>query len=206
MKISSRLTAALALSMMLALGSCAQTKIKGIWKDPTYRGGRVQKIMVLAVADNPNGRRIFENQFVAEFGRRGVEAIPSHRLLPGEEKLEKDAILAAVEEAGIDAVVVTRMVGMDIKFTQGTGGVYAVPSPYYSSFYGYYSYSYVYVQAPPQYGAKETASLETNIYTVSGEKLVWTVLSKTFKKHSISDAIISITGTLIDQMIKDGLV
>ena len=65
MKISSRLTVALTLSMLLALGSCAQTKIKGIWKDPTYRGGRVQKIMVLAVADNPNGRRIFENQFVA---------------------------------------------------------------------------------------------------------------------------------------------
>ncbi len=206
MKISSRLTAALTLSMLLALGSCAQTKIKGIWKDPTYRGGRVQKIMVLAVVDNPNGRRIFENQFVAEFGRRGVDAIPSHRLLPDEGKLEKDTIRAAVEEAGIDAVVVTRMVGMDIKITQGPGGVYAVPSPYYSSFYGYYSYSYVYVQAPPQYDVKEIASLETNLYNVSDEKLLWTVLSKTFKKHSISDAIISITGTLIDQMIKDGLV
>ncbi len=206
MKISSRLTAALALTMMLALGSCAQTQIKGIWTDPTYQGGRLQKIMVLAVADNPNGRRIFENQFVAEFGRRGVEAIPSHRLLPDEGKHEKDTIRAAVEEAGVDAVVVTRMVGMDIKFTQGSGGVYAMPYSHYGSFYGYYSYSYAYVQAPPQYNAKETASLETNIYTVSDEKLVWTVLSKTFKKHSISDAIISITGTLIDRMIKDGLV
>ena len=67
----------------------------------------------------------------------------------GVEILSTGGTCRQLKEAGIDAVVVTRMVGMDVKITQGPGGVYAVPSPYYSSFYGYYSYSYVYVQTPP---------------------------------------------------------
>jgi hypothetical protein len=92
--------------------------------------------------------------------------------------------------------------------TQHGGGYYAVPYSYYNNLYGYYNqaYTYAYVEAPPQFDAKETASLETNLYDVESEKLIWTVLSKTFKKHSVSDSIISLTGALIDKLIEDGLI
>ena len=196
----------LALSFILVLGSCAQTKLSAVWRDPTYRGDRFNKIMVIGVADNPDRRRIFESQFVAAFKYRGVDAVSSLNLMPGEEKLSKEAIRSAIAGSGVDAVIVTRLVGIDVEYTQHPGGYTAVPAPYYNDLYGYYSQAYVYVEAPPQIDAKETASLETNLYGVRDEKLIWTVLSKTFKKHSVSDSIISLTGTLIDQLIEDRLI
>ena len=198
----------MALSFILAFGSCAQTKLSAVWRDPTYRGDRLKKIMVIGVADNVDRRRIFESQFVAAFKYRGLDAVSSLNLMPGEEKLSKEAIRSAIAGSGVDAVIVTRLVGLDVKFTQHGGGYYAVPYPYYNNLYGYYNqaYTYAYVEAPPQFDAKETASLETNLYGVKDEKLIWTVLSKTFKKHSVSDSIISLTGTLIDRLIKDGLI
>ena len=115
-------------------------------------------------------------------------------------------ILAAIAGSDIDAVIVTRLVGINIKYTQSPGGYYAVPDPYYNNMYGYYNQAYVYLQAPPVLDAKETVSLETNLYDAGEEKLIWTVLSKTIKKDSVSEAINSLTTALIRRLAEDGLI
>jgi hypothetical protein len=196
----------LAVSVVLALGGCAQTKLNAVWKDPTYAGDRLRKILVIGVAENLDRRKTFENQFVAALELKGVDAVSSLRLIPGEEKLSKERIRSAIEGSGIDAVIVTRLVGVDVKYTQSPGGVYAVPYPYYNTLYGFYDQAYVYAAAPPQYDAKETVSLETNLYEAGEGKLIWTVLSSTTKKESVSEAINSLTTALIRRLAGDSLI
>ena len=153
-------------------------------------------------------RRIFENNFVASLMYSGVDAVSSLQLMPGEEKLTKETIQAALKGSNIDAVIVTRLVGINVKYTKSPGGYYAVPYAYYNDFYSYYNqvYTYAIVEAAPVYEAKETVSLETNLYGVENAKLIWAVVSKTLKKDSVIDSIDSLTSKLIGKLIEDGLV
>jgi hypothetical protein len=98
MTIRPRSACLIALSVVLALGACAQTKLSAVWRDPTYRGDRLRKIMVIGVAENPDRRRTFESQFVAAFKYRSIDAVSSITLMPGEEELSKETIRAAIAE------------------------------------------------------------------------------------------------------------
>ena len=210
MKTISRKTGALVTLVAIALLApppcAAKTKLGDVWKDPAYTGGKITKVLVIGIADHESRRTAFENQFVTAFRNRGIEAEASNTLIPGVEKLDKEIVTSAIEGKGFDAVIVTRVIGIDIKYTKNPGGYYAIPDTYYNSLYGYYGHAYTVVKAPDEHNAKTTASLETNLYSVETEKLVWTVQSKAYKKASLYDSIKSITKTLLKRLKKDDLV
>ncbi len=204
-----RIAATLALAgvVLLMAGGCAkQTKLGTVWKDPDYTRGRLKKVLVIGVAQKEERRRAFENQLVTVFRTRGIEAEASHTLVPDMKDLNQVRIATAIEGRGFDAAMITRLVGVDVKYTRSPGGYYAIPGGYYNSMYGFYGYAYTVVRAPDEYDSKTTASLETNLYDTETEKLIWTVQSKAFKKESLFDSIQSFAMTIMNRLAQDGLV
>jgi hypothetical protein len=191
----------------LFIGACTpKTKLGASWRDPDYTKGRIKKIFVLGIAVDEERRKVFENQFVTTFRNAGVAAEASHTLIPGETQPTKELIVATLEGKGFDAVIVTRLIDVDLNYNRSPGGYYALPADYYNSLYGYYGQAYQVIQAPDYVEYKAVYSLETNLYEYASEKLIWTVQSQAVRKESAYDSIRTFTSKVFERLKKDGFV
>jgi hypothetical protein len=75
---------------------------------------RPKKIMVVAIADDPQLRNRFEDKFVSHLRGRGIGATASHSIVPSLTKMEdREKVLAAIKKEGVDGVMTVRAVGLD---------------------------------------------------------------------------------------------
>ncbi len=178
--------------------ACTNTRLTDTQVNETIRGESVSYVLVIMVTDDDELREPFEDGFVAQFNKRGVNAVSSLDVfaIPGDQKLKKEVILKTVDEYQNDAVLISHLVDVEksevSKFsnassTSGSGG-----------FYGFYNYAYDYVHAPGLYSTHthKFVRLETNLYDVEIEKFMWSGRAESKLRHPKSDK------RVIDDMIK----
>jgi hypothetical protein len=185
---------------LFLLSSCATTTTTNVWRDQTYQGP-VKKILVMGISQKPGIQRFFEDEFVRQLRERGTDAVAGYTVLPYGGRMDKDLIAAKAREIGADAVLVTRPLGAKTERTYVPGQAYAVPGPYrrWGSYYGYaYSPGYV---VEDQY-----VYLETNLFDVASEKLIWSAESETVLLATDQDLIRSFISTMISKLASDRVI
>ena len=104
---------ALALSAAGADAGGAKYRLEE-WKSIGGTAPSPTKILVVAIADDPQVRNRFEDKFAAHLKTRNVEATASHSIVPSlTETQDREKILAALEKEGVDGVMTVRAVGLD---------------------------------------------------------------------------------------------
>ena len=177
---SARLAAAAVIAATLT--SCAaSTQLTSSWADPTAEGRSYKKIVVVGVTNKTSARHEYEDAWTRELAARGIEATPSYNFGGPDTKLDKDAAMQKLQEMGADAVLVTRLVDKDTYNTYypPSYSTVAAPSPYYGGWYGYYSMGYSYMTSPGYVEENKVYRVETNLYDVHGDKLIWSGLTET---------------------------
>ena len=169
--------------------ACASTELKQTSMDEAYRGKLLSNILVIAITDKKDARRSFENKFVVLLKATGIDAVSSGDgiPIPADQKLEKDAILKAVEKFGNDAVIITHLVGVE------KTEVYNPAPRSYTGYYGYYDNVYGNVHGRGYYSTTTIVRLETNLYDAKTEKLIWSGQSKTWNPDTdrqVNDEVI----------------
>jgi hypothetical protein len=180
--------------------SCATTKMTDTWKDDTYRG-TIRKVVVIGIFKEPDTRKIFEDEFADRLRARGVDATASHKIISDAELPDKDAGIGKIRKQGADTVFVTRVMDMELEKNYVPGQAYAVPT-YYSYYGSYYSYSY----RPGYTETKGSAYLETNLYNVGDEKLIWSGRSKTKLTATRYELIQAFVKTMLDGLAEAKLI
>ena len=174
--------------------SCATTKITETWKDPRYRGAPFSDLFVIGVAKKDTTRRSFENMFVEKLQAAGVQAVASSSVMESDQKIEKESILAAIEKLDIDAVLITRLVSLKEKEIRSPStSEQGRPDDYQGRYYSDYITAYGSSQQPGEYTTSVRVGLETKLYDVETEKLIWAATSKTANPKSnikLFDAVI----------------
>jgi hypothetical protein len=101
----------------LAAGGAAAGDTRYVLKDVLSIGdaaARPQKILVVAIAEDPEVRNRFEDKFVSHLKGRDVGATASHSIVPSLTALEdREKVLGAIEAAGVDGVMTVRAVPLD---------------------------------------------------------------------------------------------
>ena len=180
--------------------SCATTTMTSAWKDPAYQG-RINKVFVLGIAAKDTNRRVFEDSFVSRLKSRGTDAIASYSVFQSVANIDKDSIAAKARELGADTVLVTRPVGRKTEQTYVPGQVYAVPGPYHrlGSYYG--------TAVTPGYVVEDQyVTVETNLYDLRTENLIWSSQSDTIIMDSDQELIKSFIQVMVNKMADDGLI
>ena len=172
--------------------SCATTKMTDICRDDNFRG-TIRKVVVIGIFKEPDTRKIFEDEFAARLKARGVDATASRKIVSDAELPDKDVVIGKIRKFGADAVLVTRVMDMEMEKNYVPGQAYAVPG-YYNYYGAYYSYSY----RPGYTETKGSAYLETNLYDLVDEKLVWSGRSKTKLSATRYELIQAYVKTMID--------
>lgn len=201
---------------LLFLASCSSgTAIVSSWKDPeiTNANTEFKKIMVVALVKNEATRRIVENRITAI----GPKFHSSYAIMNGNDLgLTKDQKLKILKDENYDAVVTMRLVDTvkETSYVPGTntsmyyggyGGMYGGYGAY-GGFGGWYGmYSPVYYD-PGYYQDTTSYLVETNIFSLKADKLVWTGTTKSSSGTDIGLLVDSIVATVIDEMKKDGFV
>jgi hypothetical protein len=202
MSLSNRLFRTVAAATALTLAACASTELVNQWSNPAYTSPSFKKIMVIGVTKQAGIRRTFEDEFVAQLKAAGVSAIPSYLYIPQDGPVGEAVLKQALKEAGADAVMITRLVGVQKK-TEIAPGYYppdpamAVHPLYTTAWNDYYE--------PPIVYQSEVYTSETSLYDTFKNQVVWRGTAQTTAPGNLSQEIKNyaeiIIGALKDKML-----
>lgn len=180
------------------LSGCATFSVTNEWKDPTWSGPPASNVLVIGVARSDTMRRLFEDTFARDLSAAGVRAKASYASIPpghdGSAKLGD-----VVRGTGSDAVLVTRVQRVEDRINTAPSG----PGPGYGGFYGWYGGAW---DNTPEITQTTVVTLETSLWDVRSQKLVWTVTTQGLASNDIPKATNELSKTLIPKMKADGVI
>ena len=195
------------------LFSCASTKISQSWVDPGNKKS-YSNLLIIGIANSEQTRRAYESYFVEELSANGIKAEASYKLIKSNVEIDRESVTKAIKGMDIDGVIVTHMVSVDeetvyrapttVVYGGGYGGYYGGAS--YGSLYNYYPHVNSYVHQPGYYTTHETYTLETSLYDVVSEELVWSARTRTFSPESVDEVIVDLTKLLVKDLTDKKLI
>lgn len=199
----------------LLLSSCANTKISQSWVEPNHNKS-YNDLLIIGIGESEQNRRAYESYFTTELKEHKIESVASYTLIKSSEKFDRDTVLKAIDGLEIDAVIVTHMVAVDEETVYRPSGGYGYGSvgygggyyggAHYGGLYSYYPHVNSYVHNPGYYTTHETYTLETNLYDVASEELIWSARSRTFSPESVEEVIVDLTKLLIKDLEEKNLI
>jgi len=191
-------------SFVFMIISCGGTELTHTQVNEAYKGKPVSNILVIGITGNEDSRRSFERKFVAQLKLAGVEGISSEDAIPmpADLELKKETILKAVNQFKNDAVIITHLIDKEEKEVFTRGG--EADRGYYGFYHSRYTYSYA--RDPGYSNTSKTIRLETNLYDVKTEKLIWSGQSKTLSKDSKDQIINDVIKVVINDLQNNKLI
>lgn len=173
----------LALIVLVGLGAwgCASTQLVNSWQDPRFSGPPLNKIMVIGVTKQAGIRRTFEDELARQLHARGVQAVASYTLIPEDGEVPKDRLAQAVNQSGVEGVLISRLVKVEQDAQIYPGGYTGPPF----GFYGFYSSSWIGFYEPPRVYAYDVVTSETNLFDARSDTLIWSGTTETFSPRDI---------------------
>ncbi len=190
----------LAALFALTVAACGtETSTTSEWSAQVPVGGPLRSIVVFGVGAgvDAGNRRILEDELSARLIQDGVRAKPSYELFP-DTTPTRDEAKAAVQGAGYDGVLVSRMRGV-------TETQHFVPDSYNGDFWnGYYG-------ASGWYGGSvitdKNVHFENTLWDVRGNgKLLWYATTSTLNPTSGKDFAAALSRTVVPELGKAGFI
>ena len=109
--------AAAALAALLIVGCSmhARSSLDASWIDPTVKGKKFKKVLILSVAHDEFAQQYFQNDMAAAMRARGMNAVASERFFTHKSPSEQARFMRAVDSSDADAVLLARVIGVDEK-------------------------------------------------------------------------------------------
>ena len=208
LRFRSAVVALLALGLLI---SCTRTEdpmttVPRTWRIPGYKSSVFEDVMVLAVTREEDARQALEDAFVADLSTDHTRARASWKLIAELKELTEEKLVQGVRNAGVDSVLLVRLIGVD------EDEEYVKPRKYYKRepgkhrYKNYYRYSYEIINEPGYFKTNKTYRLESNLYRTSDAELVWSSHSKTVNPETVEEGVTSVSDAVAGKLREEGLV
>ncbi len=189
----------------IVIASCTSTRIDSSWREPNKQIviNKLNKVLVVALLKNEVSRRVAEDQMVAFLKGKGVVSY-SYLDTDFNKKNERE-IREKIKEDGFDGAVTMSLVDVDKERNYTPGNISAFPE-YYRTFSQYYYRNRSYYSNPGYYSITKTYSVETNIYSIKEDKIIWFGLTKTIDPAGVDKMTEEIAKVVYKKMIKEGFI
>ena len=193
---------------LLYLVSCGPSqKVTTSWKAPDMPNKTYKTIFILAMIENQSARNIIETDLAKAAEAKGMKVYKSSEVfapsfqsgkLPG-----KDEIIEKVRSLGCDALLATALVDKtsETRYVPGTT-TYMPYGGYGYGWGGYYGYG-MSTYNPGYYTTDKTYFMETSIFDVESQKMIWSAQSEAYNPSSISKFSRDYTTVLADRISRD---
>lgn len=205
---------ALSVALIAVLASaCETSQFVSTWKAPDAQPVHVagSKVAAVVMINDRSTRRTAEDTLAAEITRRGAQGVPMYSLQDDDAKPTAEAeTRAALEKAGAEGLVVMRPVRRDKDVTVTPVTTY---SPMYGAYWGgYYGYGWnsPWMGGPVTMGndvrVDDVVYVETLVYSLKQNKLIWSGQSKTTNPPNIDKFVLMLADEVSAELNKAGLI
>lgn len=190
----------------VTLAGCASggsTRFTSTWAAPDAQpvSAAGQRVAVVFMTRREEPRREGERALARAITRRGAVGIPSYTILP--EAGDTERARADLRRAGAGYVLAMRVIGHeeDVTFTPG----YWIGSPFYSTLWGFWDSGWGAVYQPGYLQTETQVQVETLVYDVDRNQLIWAGVSDTVDPSSLDHMLVDIAEQAAKEMEKDGI-
>lgn len=199
-----------ALLISVLVGCSPSTQIVKSWTDPSLNGATVKsykKVLVIAQLKDDSSRRIAEDKLVASSPNGNFVA--SYNYLKPDQK-DQNLLVSELLKDGIEAIILMRLTDIEksTDYVQGTSyyGGWGYGGGYYGGYRGGYGYGGSYYATPGYYEENKTYYVETNIYDVTSNKLLWSGTTSTLNPTKANEAMDDIILAIKTELNNKGLI
>lgn len=198
------------------------TDISGTWTKPGYKGKKFNKILVVAISNEIVKRSSVESAMAKELSSVKINATTSTSVLDLS-SIEKnkdgkvdstkiEAMKKSLIDAGYDGAIVISLLDKKEKTEYVPGQTYYQPNYYHSYGYGPYSYNGFYnysystynvVNTPGYYVEKTNFYIETRLFDLKSDELLWAAQSETLNPSNLNDFSSSLSKAVVDNILND---
>ena len=184
----------------LMLSACATKRPVIEWQDESFSAA-FDNILIIAAIERSTRRRVYEDEFVEALEALKVEATPSYELMTTSMTISRKSVEAAIKGQNIDAVLVTRLLGVKEE------EVYQPPTYYdhHRSYHHYYTHA-LENDNRAYYRRFKVLTLETNIYDAATKELVWSMQSEGIEPSTPRNVIQEQIALTIQTLLARGLI
>jgi hypothetical protein len=192
-----------AVAALLGLVACSGTRLGDVWQDPGYSAAPLRNVAVFVLgADHPSVRRLAEDEFVRRLPMN-TRGLAGYGLVPAAEQGDLDKVRARLRASGFDGALVARLAGVEGASPKGAGVAERVPISY-RTLGDYYASTYRELEGPGS--VRPTAvRIQTNLYAVASESLIWSGVSQTFNPEATREVAGDVAKVVVEQLQKAGI-
>jgi hypothetical protein len=180
------------------LAGCHSTHLAATWRDPTAAPVHFNRTVVAFATTDETLRRVVEDKMATKI----ANAVPSYRLEASGKSADTAAIRRRFADQGFDSAVIMRVADV----TAGT--VYANNTYWYGQRYGFgYSWgsAWGYPYDPGYYYGDRIVTIETQVYSLADDRLVWAGRSETTNPKSVGKLTDSVIKHVLKALHNDGV-
>ncbi len=195
---------------LAVLTGCASSPFTETWKDPnaTPLEFKSEKIVAVVLAKSETTRRLAEDRLAQQVAVRGAQGRTMYSMLPDAREDNEAATRAALEAQGVKGVIVMRPVSID-KEVDVTHTTYYEPAymNYWGGYYGYgWGASYGMPVTDTRVRETTVVYIETLVYSLKQNKLVWGGKSKTTNPDDLTTLIQELFDAMANELKKEKLI
>ena len=184
---------------LVALTGCSSTRLIESWSPPDAPLITFRKVIVVCISQNNVTRRVAEDAMVRQILE--AEATPSYQLIPDAELRDTARVETRIAAAGFDGAVTMRLLAVDKRVTWVPG----YHQPHYRSFGGYFDRAWPGAYDRGRFEVDQIVRIETNVYSVKDNRLIWAGTSETFNPASVETVVEEIASEVAKDLRKRGL-
>ena len=193
--------------IVLLASSCAvDSKITSSWKKPKFKGS-YSDVMVVALTHNVDSKSAIENDLSAALTGKGVLVSKSLEIFPPTftKEIKREEMLRRIRGTSSKAIITVSLIHKETQSNYVPGSYGPAPYTYYGRFWGYYSFWSPTVMSPGYYTQDQVYYLETNVFDVATEELVWSAQSETYNPENVSGFSSELANSLAARLVKEGV-
>ncbi|MBK9291940.1 MAG: hypothetical protein IPM52_09985 [Bacteroidetes bacterium] len=200
-----------AVLLILTHACSSNQKILRSWTAPEAAELEYDKIFIIALTDNQEIRRIIEDHVAESIHKLRLKSAKSYEVLPELglklQPTQKEYFKAEIEATGSNAVFTITL--LDVLTSERYNPPFLSPPPaqlvFYGNFYDYYLYRYPIIYNPGYLVTDKTYLIESNLYDLAQENLVWTTQSQAVNPAGLKTWLKGYSRLITRQLRKDGL-
>ena len=187
------------------VASCSSTKITSSWREPDKAVvvEKLNKVLVVALFKDEISRHKAEDQMASYLKGKGI--VSYNYLDASFNKANEELLRTKIKADGFDAAVTMRLVDVDKEKIYTPGNTSFYPT-YYRNFSGYYYRSWNNYSTPGYYSTTKTYTIETNVYSIKEDKIIWSGLTETTNPDGVNKMTAEVSKAVYGKMVKEGFI
>src|SRR5512143_1057866 len=181
--------------LAITLSSCSSTHVVTRWQDPATSHMVFTKVLTLVIGGDQSLVRAGEDDLCRQVAR--VPCKPAYLAMPDSMRSDIPAAKALVRKEGFDGALVFRVGSEREKVTY-------VPPSYGPTFWGYYRYART--SSPGSYHTDQLVRVETSIYSVTEDKLLWVGTTETVNPKTLSTLVEEVSKAVRQELVREGVI